>query len=184
MGRKHEVNLSVEPQPINERYRVRKHQGDGVVELEKIRGDLYVNGKVVNFFISEGQKRGVRTPGFEVLEELKNTGGIGQNYAMLVYLYDHSELLPDNLRAPSGKQGSSNGPNIYFPGTIFAPTCEPDPQSSQHGVDDWICGFEFVTGMGLGIITAKLCCDWGASCRPGEPSEVKALSGAMAYIIG
>jgi hypothetical protein len=120
--------------------RVRRHLSLGVVEVKLVGDDLFLGTSKVKFFLSEKQKRGDRTSGFEVLKDLESMGGIALNYSVLSYLLAHTKLWPRKLWPLPGKRNSFDAPTVYFPGTVFAPASDPLPKERSEA-GDWVSGW-------------------------------------------
>jgi hypothetical protein len=161
--------------------RVRRHLSLGVVEVKLVGDDLFLGTSKVKFFLSEKQKRGDRTSGFEVLKDLESMGGIALNYSVLSYLLAHTKLWPRKLWPLPGKRNSFDAPTVYFPGTVFAPASDPLPKERSEA-GDWVWGLKWMVAIGFVIPQAFLCDNWGSSQVGGEPPEFQDLAGSIAYV--
>ena len=87
---KHTVDLGAAPRLPFDTAEVVKHEGEGVVEIE-LRSDdnLYIDGKKVVLYLSEGQKGDKRIVGHELRQELESGEQVLLNSNVLDYLYHH-----------------------------------------------------------------------------------------------
>lgn len=86
----------------------------GVVKLEKRGDDLYLDGKKINLFLSEGQKGSRYIVGHELRKELETKGG-NVSAKMLDHLVEHPELWPESWK----KNDQGNTIYVYFWDDIF-----------------------------------------------------------------
>ena len=95
-------------------WKMEKHQGSGVVRLEKrADGQLYINGKKVILYLSKKQLNGESIVGNELREEI--SGKEILNAIVLDYLLAHPGLIPDDWK----KDEKGNIRYIFFWGTIY-----------------------------------------------------------------
>ena len=113
---KHTVDLGAAPRLPFDTAEVVKHEGEGVLELE-LRSDdnLYIDGKKVVLYLSEGQKGDKRIVGHELRQELESGEQVLLNSNVLDYLYDHPELFPEHWK----KDENGVTRYLFFWGSIF-----------------------------------------------------------------
>jgi hypothetical protein len=90
------------------------HRGNGVVKLEKRNGGLYLNGKKIRLFRSEGQTNGQVVGGHDLRKELEARGS-NVSAKVLDYLAEHPELWPESWK----KDSQGNVVFVYFWDDIF-----------------------------------------------------------------
>ena len=78
----------------------------GVVKLEKRGDDLFLDGKKINLFLSDGQRNGHTIGGHDLRKELETRGG-NVGGSILDHLVAHPELWPESWKK------DSNGNTIY-----------------------------------------------------------------------
>lgn len=109
----HVLDLSVPCKlPFNGAERVGPTKS-GVVKLERRGDDLYLDGKKIELFLSEKQKKDVHG-GHDLRKELEVKGG-NVSATILDHLVAHPELWPENWK----KDNQGNTIFVYFWDDIF-----------------------------------------------------------------
>ncbi len=108
------VNLGASPILPFDGAKVEKHEGVGWVKVQKRKDGLYVAGRKVTLYLSEGQQNGKWLKGHELRDEL--TGKPVLNANILDALYENIHLIPEDWK----RDENGNIRYIYFWGTRFA----------------------------------------------------------------
>lgn len=117
---KRTINLARSPRLPFDTAEVVKHGGEisgkKVVEIE-LRSDdnLYIDGQIVELFLSERQKGDKTIKGCELRQELEDGDQVLLNSNVLDYLYYHPELFPKHWK----KDEDGKTRYIFFWNSIF-----------------------------------------------------------------
>ena len=132
-GQKHIIDLAGDPMPqkwLQNGYRIeiKKHAGEGLLELEPTRLQLYLSSNQQGMVsqpkrfpsLSEGYAAtrelvGKKMTGRDLLKELEENKIPVMNTCVLDYLLAHPELIPENWK----KDEKGDARNIFFWGTIY-----------------------------------------------------------------
>jgi len=108
----HAIDLGADPFLPND-WKVEEHQKGKVAKLERRGDDLYLNGKKIEFWLSQEQKRDVIT-GNTLRAKLKNKSVLNANVED--YLLKNPHLIPEAWK----KDENGNTRYIFFWGTIYS----------------------------------------------------------------
>jgi hypothetical protein len=94
-------------------WKVESHQKSDELKITREGEDLFVNGKKIDFYLSEGQQNGNVIGGNDLRKELADKPVLNAN--VLDYLREYPKLIPDSWKTDA----NGNIRYIFFWGTIY-----------------------------------------------------------------
>ncbi|MDQ3014933.1 MAG: hypothetical protein M3Q73_03650 [bacterium] len=108
----HIVNGDADPF-LPDGWNVEEHKKQGDMKITRDGDNLFVNGKKIEFFLSDKQQGNKVIEGNKLRKELADKPILNAN--VLDYLYEHLELIPESWKKDAG----GNTRYIFFWGTVY-----------------------------------------------------------------
>ncbi|MDQ3014701.1 MAG: hypothetical protein M3Q73_02470 [bacterium] len=108
----HVVNGNADPF-VPDGWKVEEHKKHGDMKITREGEGLFINGKKIDFYLSEGQQNGKYIKGDKLRKELDALPVLNAN--VLDYLCKHPELIPESWK----NDASGNTRYIFFWGTVY-----------------------------------------------------------------